>query len=483
MRLKEFATILEYRRDVTANKMGAQLIAAAKKDRFFAAGVDIRDGARATDIILSKLEAMDPTRNQQYVTWLARQYIAGQFKMEDLAQVKKTLADYTKLKPRLNSDRRDINRLDYHSVVSMVEDILNPEVGLDTDAGDTFPVIKDAQVLYNGPLGQLAQPQTEAASCELGSGTKWCTAATESENMYEHYIENGVLTVWRDRNGQKYQFFIPNPGSKQEYEFTDSRNRAIPDAQLEEFRQHHPVLRQWFRQVEQQIMRSPEAIERYAREALKRRWPEAEPQLLESPVVAVTYAKWVIQGRWPEAESSISEDPAAAVKYAETVIEGRWPEAESSIIKDAQAAAHYARYVLRGRWKQAESEIIKDAKAAMEYSAAVLRRRWPEAEDVIAQDPWAASQYAYASMRGRRWPEAEDVIAQDARAAAYYAQFVIEGRWPEAESTIIQHPQAATNYAMYALHRPWRAAESTIAQDPESLARYNHWLDTYWNQR
>jgi len=210
MRLREFA-LLEYRRDVTGAKLGAQLLAAANKDHFFAARANLDDTNQAIDVILQRLESMDPTSNQQYVTWLARQYIGGQFRMEDQPAVHQTLVDYIKLKPRLPTDQRDINRLDYRKVVSVVEDILNPVVGQpDTDHG-TFPVVKNTVVLYNGPLGQLAQPQTETASCELGSGTKWCTAATKSENMYDDYSSNGDLYVWRDRNGGSISSSYPTP--------------------------------------------------------------------------------------------------------------------------------------------------------------------------------------------------------------------------------------------------------------------------------
>jgi len=386
MRLKEFATILEYLRDVTAAKLGAQLIAAARKDHSLDASTDWFNTAHTTDVILSKLEAMDPTRNQQYVQWLAKQYIRGQFRLEDRPAVHQTLVDYTKLKPRLNPDQRDINRLDYHTTVELVDRILNPKVGLDVDSQGTFPVIKDTKVLYNGPLGQLSQPQTEAASCELGSGTKWCTAATKTANKYQYYDKVGTLTVWRDRSGDKYQFFIPDRFIKgYGFEFADSGNRPINAKKLNEFRTQHPVLQQWFRQTEQVIIKDAVLAVRYAM-AIHQRWPEAEPVISQNAQVAAYYALRVIRDRWPEAEDIIAQDARAATFYASEVIRDRWPEAEDIIAQEAQPASDYAQNVLRKRWPRAEDIIAQDAQPAMKYALNVIGGRWPEAEPVIRQD-------------------------------------------------------------------------------------------------
>jgi len=372
MRLREFTTILEYRRDVTAAKLGAQLIAAARKDHSLDASTDWFNTAHTTDVILSKLEAMDPTRNQQYVQWLAKQYIRGQFRLEDRPAVHQTLVDYTKLKPRLNPDQRDINRLDYHTTVELVDKILNPVVGSLDSAEGTFPVIEDTKVLYNGPLGQLVIPETEAASCELGRGTKWCTAATESDNKYEYYTDRGELYVWRDRNGERYQFFIPDQfNSEVSFEFMDSRNKPIAREKLNQFRTQHPVLRQWFQQAEQQIMNDANMSLRYAQHVLKGRWPDAEPVIATHPQSAVTYAWEVIHGLWPEAEPEIMKDPQVSLEYAWNIIRGRWPEAEPIIMKNPKTAADYAVYVIRGRWPEAEHVIKQDKSAYQKYQKGV----------------------------------------------------------------------------------------------------------------
>jgi len=39
-------------------------------------------------------------------------------------------------------------------------------------------------------------PRTEGASCKLGAGTKWCTAATKSQNMFNKYTKQDGVTLY-----------------------------------------------------------------------------------------------------------------------------------------------------------------------------------------------------------------------------------------------------------------------------------------------
>lgn len=104
MRLYEiFSSVLfEYKREITQQKLGDRLVRAALRDR-----------SQNIDTILSTLEEIDPTKNKQYVIWLANQYIKNQFRLEDAARVRKVLLDFEKLKPRL--PQRDINRFDFYN--------------------------------------------------------------------------------------------------------------------------------------------------------------------------------------------------------------------------------------------------------------------------------------------------------------------------------------------------------------------------------
>jgi hypothetical protein len=344
MKLTEFIIYLaEYKRDITKQKLGDKLIAAAQND-----------GNQDIETILNTLEEIDPTKNKQYVEWLSRQYINKQFRLEDANRVKDVLVNFENIKRQLQ--QRDINKYTFHSLEDMIDKEMNVELKTDSDNFN----IPNVKVLYNGPLGTLAIPETEEASCELGKGTKWCTAA-KKDNMFNHYSSNGPLYIWKDKNGEKYQFQFPS------VQFMDSRDRPVDHELLTYFRTKHPVLSKLFKEGEKEIPRDPETLYRYASDKIKDRWPEAESIIIEDLWFSYVYARNVIKGRWPEAEPYIMVDPEIAYDYAVNVIKGRWPEAEPYIMDSPTAAAQYARYVIKNRWPEAEPSIMTSVPVWEQY--------------------------------------------------------------------------------------------------------------------
>ena len=453
MRITEL--LLEYDRAITLQKFSSAITPAATQEKLTA------------EQAIEALEQMDPTPNKQYVPWLAKQFIAKQFRIEEANRVKELLTNFVKLKPRLPAEQRDLGRFDFNKLSEIVNSTMNPEVGstATSDAG-IFPVVPNSEVLYNGPYGQLSIPKTEKASCELGRGTKWCTSASK-DNQFDNYNERGPLYVWKDRDGSKWQFHFDSSS----FHFMDAGNESINRVKLNYFRTEHPVVKKLFRQEEKTILRDPEAVVNYAQNVIQSRWPEAESIILTNPQAAAKYAPRVIKGRWPEAESIIIQDPQAAHKYAQNVIKGRWPEAESIIAQNPQAAFDYAYYVIKDRWAEGEKAIAQRPGLAVFYAQHVIRGRWPEGEKAIAQDPYTAYMYANSVIKGR-WPEGESVIAQDPYRAAGYAANVINGRWPEAESVIARDPEAASGYAYWVIKGRWPEAEPVIARDPNTAAMY-----------
>ena len=434
MRLYEFTTLLlEYKRDITQVKLGDKLVQAAERDE----NQDI-------DTILSSLEQIDPTKHKQYVEWLARQYIAGQFRLEDINRINDVLVKFENAKRRMQ--QRDINKFTFRSLEDEMDKIYNVELEKDeTDTADTtgtFPVVPNSKVLYNGPLGQLAIPETAAASCKLGKGTKWCTAATKDNNFDVYSKPGDPLYVWRDKSGDKYQFHF---GKTQ---FMDARDKPINGETLTYFRTKHPVLSKLFKKAEAAIVSDPSVAYNYARYVIKGRWPEAEKAIVSDPFTAFNYALDVIKGRWLGAEKAIASNPDVAYNYARYVIKGRWPEAEKAIVSDPSTTFNYACYVIKGRWPEAEKAIVSDSSTAYNYARYVIKGRWPEAEKAIASNPSAAYNYARYVIKGR-FPEAEKAIASNPDVAYNYARYVIKGRFPEAEKAIASDPGMAKKYKMF----------------------------------
>ena len=482
MRAREF--LIEYKRDITAQRLGTKLIRSGE-----------REGITNVDKILAALESMDPTTNKQYTVWLANQYISEKFRLEDQTRILNVIKGFETIKSRL--PEKDIGKYDLHSLEDTIDRAMGSELGSKAAlSSGTFPVVPDSEVLYNGPLGQLSIPKTKKASCELGTGTKWCTAAkSDSDNLFTHYADQGPLYIWRDKDGSKYQFHFPST------QFMDSRDRRISTETIKYFRTQHPVLKKLFAMGEKEIAKDPELAHSYALNIIKGRWPEGEAAIAKdprwsyeyarhvirgrfpegeaaiakSPAFSYEYARYVIKGRFPEGEAAIAKSSAFSYEYARYVIKGRWPEGEAAIAKDPYLSYEYARYVIKGRFSKGEAATAKDPRGAYDYAREVIKGRWPEAEAAIAKDPELAHSYALYVIKGR-WPEAEAAIAKDPYSSYSYAREVIKGRWPEVEAAIAKVPYSAYAYARYVIRGRFPEAEAAIAKDPRWAYEYARYV-------
>jgi len=374
--MRAYQFLLEYRRDITLTKQGDVLVQHAR-------GFDGKE--LSGEEILEQLEAGDPTKNKMYVLWLIRQYLNRQFRLEDMSRIRGVLRTYHEVKNRLPLEQRDIGRMTYYALEDLVDSFADADAT--PVSSSQYSQIPDLEILYDGPYGFLAVPQTEEASCAIGSGTRWRTAAREN-NLFYRYEAEGKLYVWIEKE-EKYQFHLET------VQFMDSGDRPISPEKMHYFRNTNPITKKLFMEREGEILSSGDAREayEYAIEVIQGRWPEAEPIIMKDPRSAYSYAMHVIQGRWAEAEPYIMNGPQLAYWYAREVIEGRWAEAEPIIMKDPELAYLYARYVIQGRWVEAEPIIVKTPLSAYRYSKYVIQDRWTEAEPIIMKHPYWAKEY------------------------------------------------------------------------------------------
>ena len=158
MRAKEF--LFEYKRDITAQRLGPKLVQSGQ-----------REGITDVDKILSALEEMDPTPNKQYMIWLANQYIAGKFRLED-ERIWDLLAWFHANKAKL--DQRDIGQYDISSLGNTYSKY-NQQV-FSADKQEEEKARKESEIIDDSDLGILIMPKTEFASQYWGRDTDWCTA-------------------------------------------------------------------------------------------------------------------------------------------------------------------------------------------------------------------------------------------------------------------------------------------------------------------
>mgnify|MGYP000341221433 CR=1 FL=1 len=424
MRSKEF--LFEYDRSKTIDQMGNAIANTAKKDPAIGSP-RIADSELSPEQVraisrnaLGQIESVDPTPNNKYVLWIVRQFVKNGLKFEDINEFLRLdlerfheLPKQRKQQLGIETDLNKYTWRDLRAVVDKLKKATNLEQPV--DANLDYEHIDEMDVLYVGDMGQLIVPKTTNASCEIGSGTRWCTAATQSDNMFRTYADDGPLYVWipsrkmqEKSKSNKFQFHFPSQ------QFMDENDEPISSELLKYFRTQHPVLKKVFEKGEKSLLKSvlkkPMRAYRYAARILKERWPEAEEIIMRDPHVARLYADIVINGRWPEAEEIIRKKPEPAYAYAKNVIKGEWPEAEDVIKQDPRIALFYAVYVLKRRWPEGEEAIKQHPHFAFEYAKLVLKGRWPEAEKIMKEvDPVWEQYTAFLDSISEKETTQEDV--------------------------------------------------------------------------
>ena len=173
----------------------------------------------------------DPSDNKKYLDWILKSYILGGIKLyEDLlSRVKPALEDYMYLvqsgqldsgetgKPWTNErvienycglagctkKKRVLIGLD--GLLDKYQDVL---VSRKESVKESEQIHKDTEVVLENNEVTVYYPKTEEASCYYGQGTKWCTAATRGENMFEEYHNKGPLYIIIGKDGDKYQLHV-----------------------------------------------------------------------------------------------------------------------------------------------------------------------------------------------------------------------------------------------------------------------------------
>lgn len=486
MRIQEL--LLEYDRSKTIQRYGDKIFAKITGDNNSNQS-SVQQRATQLEKVFERLESMDPTPNKKHVQWIAREFAAGTFRLEDGPRIHSALEDFGTYQRRLAV--KDINQYSLHQLEDAIDQLKSGTS--DTVSNSKFdqelpPQSQEVEydLLYNGPLGWLACPNTEAASQLLGRGTKWCTAWTNRPSMFDSYHNDGPLYIWRDANGKKYQFFFPH--TRGEFQFMDSSDRPIEPELLENFRTRHPVMKKIFAEQEEIISNLPapafryahevlmapfppgeKAIARdaefalkYAREVLKGPFPLGEEAIAGKTEYAFSYAKNVLKGPFPQGEKAVSLIPQTAYQYASEVLKGPFPQGEPAIARNLTLAYQYAQDVLEGPFERAEDNIAKFSPGlACQYAVNVIGRRWIPGEETIARDAFFSYRYSVNALHRRRFPPGEKAIAKNSKYAYLYAQEVIRGPWPPGEQAIASDHDWKSHYERHILKgRPWSFEDS-----------------------
>jgi len=179
----------------------------------FYSNVEKFPALKGDETLFHKLNDLYPRRgdnfNKGYFTWLYNLIRTNQLKEEDFYKAKEYLTLFDKFFNKIPAESRDINR--FRNLNDLYDVVREFEEGGDTMATsnkDEIRQIKQNEIdkVYEDNEWLIMIPKTERASCLIGKGTKWCTAADEANNAFDSHNSQGPLYVMIDKyNDEKYQ--------------------------------------------------------------------------------------------------------------------------------------------------------------------------------------------------------------------------------------------------------------------------------------
>jgi hypothetical protein len=413
MRAKEFL-LLEYRRDVTAQKMGDRLITSfhAKEnghslpDNLYGAWtvVDmvIRPkfhfedtivmnvlGQKTTinkatapeilqkikpaliDAILAALEQGDPTAHKEYTQWIAARYITGDTKLEDVSS---TLREYLhkfvilKRKKILKPPANDINRYNsFGNFMDNMDEYALPEDEV-ADKGKVTEMYKDAEV-------RIVVPEDEPAACYYGRGTRWCTAATQGSNYFNHYSRQGPLYILIPTHakyeGEKYQLHFPSEQFMDEQDESVSLEYIINDRfhVLDFFKQQEPELKDYVAYTdEEQLTPLLAKIKEVAMDWL---WDEVMNWEQQDDYYTQWQAEQARERGWEDENGDVDWDRVREDDHLNNYLE--WNDEVRTWVKEIETALDYSPKMVKD-FASAPRDGLDDQTYKMEELDALLAR-------------------------------------------------------------------------------------------------------------
>ena len=413
MRYQEIR-LVEYDRSKTEQALSNSIVKAAERDATIKA--QNLDDAQTVQLVINRAEETDPTENLQYVQWIIRQFTKKGMRFEDLYKLKNHLETFESTKGqhkrlKINSD---INQYDWRTLTDTARRLSNTEIA-EPDTADATQV-EGARILYNGPLGTLSIPETEAASCELGRGTEWCTAATKSNNMFDEYNKQGPLYIWHDKKRKtKYQFHFETG------QIMDAQDQPVSDSEARYLAVENPVTSKLVKKNANTTIEAYREYLDYHSEPPEDDYGYDDPpdeEILDANIeimlATLDNKEFASLNRTALTDSSqdvdlnnfkeawlkeLSQRPQLHEKLAAIqpftipmqyalVTDKRSPAMEKSLLSaefNTRALLNYAKQVIQGAWPEAEPQLAKDPVYAFLYAVQVLKDRFPEGEPVIKQ--------------------------------------------------------------------------------------------------
>ena len=160
--------------------------------------------------VIDSYHAADPDKGKKHLEWLVNQHKVGNLYPKDKESINTTLSDFMKHGSKLK--KRDIKQ--YGSIEELQSELhphISAVVKKEEEKERRRNVVRTGSTkIFQTPNVAVHHVHNAEASCELGRGTKWCTAATKSPNMFYNYNTKGNFYVvqGKDHEGKATKFGI-----------------------------------------------------------------------------------------------------------------------------------------------------------------------------------------------------------------------------------------------------------------------------------
>src|SRR6056300_500561 len=143
--------------------------------------------------------------NYKYVDWVMKRNFYNDNIIISLDSMINWLEKFDRV--RKNLQYKDINY--YKNVQDLIDTL---EVYGDTKSEERNKLKSGTEKIYEDNRVLVVKPLTKDASCYYGSGTRWCTAATQFGNRFDQYFKTGPLYYFiyknMDKNNDFYKIAI-----------------------------------------------------------------------------------------------------------------------------------------------------------------------------------------------------------------------------------------------------------------------------------
>ena len=197
--------------------------------------------------IFDKLDNLYPKKGNQfnkgYFGFLYNLIRTKQLKDEDFYKAKQYLELFDRNFGKLPKEKRNITQ--FKNLADLFDAVSGFERTEDEPQSKTqeLKAIKEKEIdrVYEDSNWKVLIPKTERASCMIGKGTQWCTAADRSNNMFDSYNNRGKLYVIINKDDDsKYQIHF------EDAQLMDSRDRPLSATYFFEHVLEDEALVDWF---------------------------------------------------------------------------------------------------------------------------------------------------------------------------------------------------------------------------------------------